>query len=227
MYALNLTSFETMAIYGVLVIAVLSLVYAYLLYRNVMAEDKGTEAMIRIWTAIKDGADAYLSSQLKTILPFVAILVFVLFASAWIAPPTPAAVKMYGDNAHIIIAFGRAGAFLLGAAFSLMVGQFGMRMAVQGNIRVASAAMRNFGDALADRLPLRHRDRHVDRRLGPVGRHHDLHHLRRGGARRPVGLRFRRHAAGDVHARGRRHLHQGCRCRRRPGGQSRRRPGRG
>ena len=42
MYALNLTSFETMAIYAVLVIAVLSLVYAYLLYRNVMAEDKGT-----------------------------------------------------------------------------------------------------------------------------------------------------------------------------------------
>ena len=111
MYALNLTSFETMAIYGVLVIAVLSLVYAFLLYRNVMAEDKGTEAMIRIWTAIKDGADAYLSSQLKTILPFVAILVFVLFASAWIAPPTPAAMKMYGDNAQIIIAFGRAGAF--------------------------------------------------------------------------------------------------------------------
>ena len=104
--------------------------------------------MIRIWTAIKDGADAYLSSQLKTILPFVAILVFVLFASAWIAPPTLAAMKMYGDNAQIIIAFGRAGAFVLGAAFSLMVGQLGMRMAVQGNIRVASAAMRNFGDAL-------------------------------------------------------------------------------
>ena len=55
---------------------------------------------------------------------------------------------MYGDNAQIIIAFGRAGAFLLGAAFSLMVGQLGMRMAVQGNIRVAAAAMRNFGDAL-------------------------------------------------------------------------------
>ena len=35
-----------------------------------------------------------------------------------------------------------------GAAFSLMVGQLGMRMAVQGNFRVASAAMRNFGDAL-------------------------------------------------------------------------------
>jgi K(+)-stimulated pyrophosphate-energized sodium pump len=148
MYALNLTSFETMAIYAVLVVAVFSLVYAYLLYRNVMAEDKGTEAMIRIWTAIKDGADAYLGRQLKTILPFIAVLVFALFASAWIAPPTPAAVRMYGDNAHIIVAFGRAGAFVLGAAFSLIVGQLGMRMAVQGNIRVAAASMREFGAAL-------------------------------------------------------------------------------
>ena len=145
---LNLTSFEISAIYGVLVIAVLSLVYAYSLYRNVMAEDKGTEAMIRIWTAIKEGADAYLSSQLKTILPFVGILVFALFGSAWIAPPTAAAIKMFGDNANIVIAFGRAGAFVLGAAFSLIVGQLGMRMAVQGNIRVAAASMHNFGDAL-------------------------------------------------------------------------------
>ena len=37
---------------------------------------------------------------------------------------------------------------MLGATFSLMVGQLGMRMAVQGNIRVAAASMRNFGDAL-------------------------------------------------------------------------------
>ena len=145
---LNLTSFEISAIYGVLVIAVLSLIYAYSLYRNVMAENKGTEAMIRIWTAIKDGADAYLSSQLKTILPFVGILVFALFGSAWIAPPTAAAISMFGDKANVIVAFGRAGAFVLGAAFSLIVGQLGMRMAVQGNIRVAAASMHNFGDAL-------------------------------------------------------------------------------
>jgi K(+)-stimulated pyrophosphate-energized sodium pump len=148
MYALNLTSFETFAIFGVLVIAVFSLIYAYTLFRNVMAEDKGTPAMIRIWTAIKDGADAYLGRQLRTILPFIGILVFALFASAWIAPPTAAAVKMFGDNAHIVIAFGRAGAFVLGAAFSLIVGQLGMRMAVQGNIRVAAASMHDFGDAL-------------------------------------------------------------------------------
>jgi len=55
---------------------------------------------------------------------------------------------MFGDSARVWIALGRAGAFILGASFSLIVGQLGMRMAVQGNIRVASASTRNFGDAL-------------------------------------------------------------------------------
>ena len=39
-------------------------------------------------------------------------------------------------------------AFVLGAVFSLLVGQFGMRMAVQGNVRVASAARTSFDEAL-------------------------------------------------------------------------------
>ncbi len=148
MYQMNLTAFEQTAIYGVLVVAILSLLYAWWLRRNVMAEDKGSEAMIRIWTAIKDGADAYLTQQLRTILPFIGALIFVLFFSVWIAPPSPAAQQMFGDNARLVIAIGRAAAFILGASFSLMVGQLGMRMAVQGNIRVASASMRTLGDAL-------------------------------------------------------------------------------
>ncbi|MDQ1300612.1 MAG: K(+)-stimulated pyrophosphate-energized sodium pump, partial [Chloroflexota bacterium] len=148
MYQMNLTAFETSAIYFVLVVAVISLLYALWLRRDVMSEDKGTEAMIRIWTAIKDGADAYLGKQLRTILPFIGILVFVLFASVWIAPPSPAAQQMFKGDARIVIAIGRAVAFILGASFSLMVGQLGMRMAVQGNIRVASASMRTLGDAL-------------------------------------------------------------------------------
>jgi K(+)-stimulated pyrophosphate-energized sodium pump len=36
----------------------------------------------------------------------------------------------------------------MGASFSLMVGQFGMRMAVEGNVRVASAARRSFSESL-------------------------------------------------------------------------------
>jgi K(+)-stimulated pyrophosphate-energized sodium pump len=36
----------------------------------------------------------------------------------------------------------------MGATFSLLVGQLGMRMAVQGNVRVAAASRRSFGDSL-------------------------------------------------------------------------------
>ena len=140
MGALQLKPFEVTSIYSVLVIAVISLLYAYFLFRNVMAESKGTDKMISVWTAIKNGADAYLGQQLRTILPFVGILVFALFGSVWIAQPTPEAHQMFGDNARIVIAFGRAIAFVLGASFSLIVGQLGMRMAVQGNIRVAAAS---------------------------------------------------------------------------------------
>ncbi|HEX9117813.1 MAG TPA: sodium-translocating pyrophosphatase, partial [Anaerolineae bacterium] len=149
MSQIHLTSFEQFAIYSVLVVAAISLIYAWLLRRNVMAEDTGTPAMVRIWTAVKEGADAYLGQQLRTIVPFIGILLFVLFASVWVAVPSPEAKDMFGSNAQIIIAIGRACAFILGASFSLLVGQLGMRMAVQGNIRVAAAAVRNdFGASL-------------------------------------------------------------------------------
>jgi K(+)-stimulated pyrophosphate-energized sodium pump len=54
-------------------------------------------------------------------------------------------------NATLIVALGRAGAFLMGAIFSAMVGFIGMNMAVQGNVRVAAAAVdpkRGYPEAL-------------------------------------------------------------------------------
>ena len=51
-------------------------------------------------------------------------------------------------NVRLIIGLARAIAFIMGAGFSLTVGQIGMRMAVQANVRVASASRRSFGDAL-------------------------------------------------------------------------------
>jgi K(+)-stimulated pyrophosphate-energized sodium pump len=54
-------------------------------------------------------------------------------------------------NASMVIAVGRAGAFLMGAIFSALVGFIGMNMAVQGNVRVAAAAVdtkRGYSDAL-------------------------------------------------------------------------------
>ena len=55
------------------------------------------------------------------------------------------------EAARTTTAFGRAGAFLMGAIFSAVVGFAGMNMAVQGNVRVAAAAVdpkRGYADSL-------------------------------------------------------------------------------
>ncbi len=150
----GMTTFETYAIWAVLGIAILGLAYAAFLRRQILREDKGTPEMQEVWGAIKIGADAYLTRQLKTILPFIGILTVALFFSAWIVTPSIEAVEevaaMFGKDANVtmVIALGRAFAFLLGATFSLIVGQVGMRMAVEANVRVASAARTSFGEAL-------------------------------------------------------------------------------
>ena len=149
---INATLFENFAIWGVLFIAFLGLGYALLLRTQIMRQDKGTPKMQEVWNAIRLGANAYLSRQLKTILPLIFILTGVLFFSVYIIPPTDEALQRFSrfspDSVRLIVGFGRAAAFVMGALFSLMVGQFGMRMAVEGNVRVASASRRSFSEAV-------------------------------------------------------------------------------
>jgi K(+)-stimulated pyrophosphate-energized sodium pump len=149
---LGATSFEIHALWAVLGIALLGLAYALFLRRQILAEDKGNPKMIEVWQAIRQGADAYLGRQLKTILPLVVVLTIALFFSVYIVPPSAEALERFpalsADRVKLVIGLGRAAAFVLGAMFSLMVGQFGMRMAVQGNVRVAAAARTSFDKAL-------------------------------------------------------------------------------
>jgi K(+)-stimulated pyrophosphate-energized sodium pump len=108
-----------------------------------MKQDTGTDEMKEVWSAIKEGADAYLWKQLKTILPIVLILTVALFLSVYLVHPSKAAENEFtaiGLDPVLMIAIGRTVAFILGASFSLMVGQFGMRIAVHANLRVAAAA---------------------------------------------------------------------------------------
>jgi len=149
---INATSFEVTAILSVLVIAFLGLGYALLLRSQIMKKDKGTPRMQEVWNAIKSGADAYLTRQLKTILPLIIVLTGVLFFSVYVIPPSEEALQRFShfspDMVRMIVGIGRAAAFIMGSLFSLMVGQFGMRMAVEGNVRVASASRRSFSEAL-------------------------------------------------------------------------------
>ncbi|HRJ75165.1 MAG TPA: sodium-translocating pyrophosphatase, partial [Anaerolineales bacterium] len=73
-------------------------------------------------------------------------------ASVYVVPPTPEALEQFSQyddtTVTLIIGFARAIAFVMGAFASMMVGQYGMRIAVEANVRVASASKRSFGESL-------------------------------------------------------------------------------
>jgi K(+)-stimulated pyrophosphate-energized sodium pump len=149
----GLNGFEQIAMVAVLLAAFISLAYAWWLRSTVLKKDMGTQAMQDIWNAIRIGADSYLSRQLKTILPLIGVLTVVMFLSVYVVPPSHEAQEEFAafgpQVTTLIMAVGRTVAFIMGAFFSLTVGQWGMRMAVQANVRVASASRRGFNESLS------------------------------------------------------------------------------
>jgi len=131
-----LTPFEQTALLSIILVAIGALVYAALLARQILKEPKGSGKMVEVWGGIKQGANAYLMRQIKSIILLIGILAIILYLSA----------DLVGQP--FAISLGRAAAFLMGAFFSTMVGFLGMNMAVQGNIRTSFVAGKSFRDAL-------------------------------------------------------------------------------
>ncbi|HUJ43616.1 MAG TPA: sodium-translocating pyrophosphatase [Opitutaceae bacterium] len=125
---------EIVALLVVLSVAIAGLLYALLLVRQVKAADRGTPRMQAIAAAVREGADAYLAAQFRKIGPLILIITIILYFTT---QSDLAAFK-----------FGRAGAFAVGAVFSWLVGFVGMRLATTGNLRVAAAATRSYGEAM-------------------------------------------------------------------------------
>jgi len=124
--------------YIVLGISLAALAIAYGLRAQVLAASDGTAKMREIAEAVQEGAAAFLSRQFRTLSYFVAIVFFLLFAL-----PGDAEIRV-----------GRSIFFLLGAAFSALVGYNGMWLAVRANVRVADAA-RNKDGAKAVQIAFR------------------------------------------------------------------------
>jgi len=144
----GLTTFETASVWAVLAISLFGIGYAFWLRSQILAQDKGTAEMQRVWGFIKDGANAYLSRQFRTIIIMIVVFTFVLAASVIIIPPTSEATQRFGDAAKMWVAVGRAIAFLMGSIFSYTVGFVGMNVAVEGNVRVAAASRIGYNPAM-------------------------------------------------------------------------------
>jgi K(+)-stimulated pyrophosphate-energized sodium pump len=128
----------------VLLISLSSLLFAGYLARYVLSCDSGTSAMQAISNAIKEGAEAFLARQNKTILGLaglLALLIFVLYG--FVRSSNPA-----DPVAPLQLAFWTTLSFVLGALCSVIAGYIGMWVSIRANIRTAAAVRTSLNDAL-------------------------------------------------------------------------------
>ncbi|MBC7305628.1 MAG: sodium-translocating pyrophosphatase, partial [Dietzia sp.] len=124
---------------GIALVAVVSLVLAVVLRKQVLAAGEGTTRMQEIATAVQEGASAYLNRMFRTLVLFAVVV----FALLFLLP---------GDTG---VRVGRSIFFLLGAGFSAAIGYLGMWLAVRANVRVAAAAMHSNGRTEGARIAFR------------------------------------------------------------------------
>ncbi|KAB2943645.1 MAG: sodium-translocating pyrophosphatase [Hyphomicrobium sp.] len=117
----------TEVLWGIVACGVLALVYSAYTIRSVMSADAGTARMQEIASAIREGAQAYLNRQYRTI----AVVGAVVFILAWV---------LLGP----LVAFG----YLIGAALSGTAGYIGMNVSVRANVRTAQAATHSLARGL-------------------------------------------------------------------------------
>ncbi len=130
----------------------LSLIVALAIARWVLARDTGTDAMRKISDAIREGAEAFMSRQYRTIgmlSILLAVIIFVLYA---FVRDLNSAEKLQGLTT-MGLAVAVVLSFILGALCSAVAGYVGMWIAIRTNIRTASAARSSLNDAL--RIALR------------------------------------------------------------------------
>src|SRR5258705_964385 len=133
----------------VILVSFASLLFAVYLARYVLQKDVGTEAMQAISNAIKEGAEAFMARQNKTIVTLavvLAALIFVLYA--YVRSPSPA-----DPVPPMEMAFWTTLSFVLGAACSVIAGYIGMWVSIRSNIRTAAAGRSSLNEGL--RIALR------------------------------------------------------------------------
>ncbi|HEV8160092.1 MAG TPA: sodium/proton-translocating pyrophosphatase, partial [Pyrinomonadaceae bacterium] len=139
-----------MELWLVFIISGLAIGFALFLAQNVLKRDTGTPQMQNISDAIKEGAEAFLARQNKTIAGLavaLAALLFILYA--FLRQPSegdPKEITVYGLAMWTVISFS------LGAASSVVAGYIGMWVAIRTNIRTATAAVTSLNGALQTAL---------------------------------------------------------------------------
>ena len=120
-------------IYLPIALAILGLVFMFVKMAWVKKQAAGNEKMQGISKAIKEGALAFLNAEYRLLAIFVVIASIALFGISQVVSTT----------SWMIIP-----AFIIGAVFSALAGNIGMRIATDANARTAEAAKTSLPQAL-------------------------------------------------------------------------------
>ncbi len=114
---------------------IVALLFATFLFFKVRRQSPGNEKMRELSSAIREGAMAFLKSEYKVLVIFVAVVTSLLFVISYIP----------GSNMH----WGLSAAFIVGAIFSAVSGNIGMRMATMANARTAEGTKKSLSKGLS------------------------------------------------------------------------------
>ncbi len=124
---------ESNIIYVPLALSLIGLVYMLIKANWVRKQNAGSDRMVEISTAIKEGALAFLNAEYRLLFVFVVI----------------ASIALYGISLAVATtSWMIVPAFVFGAAFSAFAGNIGMRIATEANARTAEAAKTSLPKAL-------------------------------------------------------------------------------
>ena len=115
--------------------AALALIFAYLQKCKVMKCSEGDEKMVKIASAIRAGANAYLKQQYSTVAKVFAVVFVILLIIAFASK---------GQMLSRVTPF----AFLTGGIWSMLAGLIGMKIATAANARTANAAHESLNHGL-------------------------------------------------------------------------------
>src|SRR5262245_30261582 len=127
----------------VLGISLFSLAVAAFLARQVLSADTGKPEMREISNAIREGAEAFLARQYKTIGILAVLAAAIIFAFYYVNRDVKNIAEMgHGTAWKVMISF------ITGALCSAVAGYIGMFVSIRTNIRAATAAMSSLNKAL-------------------------------------------------------------------------------
>lgn len=112
----------------------ITLLFALFLAINLLKKEEGNASMKEISKAIREGADAYLRKQYKTISIFIIIVFALLILLAFVVPEQ--------------FNFAQPFAYLTGIFYSALAGFVGMKIATRANSRTANAAKESLNGGL-------------------------------------------------------------------------------